>query len=53
MRQENAKGQKALVEKYTHFDKLDRNIVDEFIELVEIGMPNENGEREIHIHWKL
>lgn len=53
MRQENAKGQKALLEKYTHFDKLDRNIVDEFIELVEIGMPNENGEREIHIHWKL
>ena len=53
LRQENAEGQKALIEKYTHFDKLDRSIADEFIELVEIGTLNENGEREIHIHWKL
>lgn len=52
-RMENAEGQKALIEKYTHFDKLDRSVADEFIELVEIGTTDENGEREINIHWKL
>lgn len=52
-RQENAEGQKALIEKYTHFDKLDRMIADEFIDSVEIGMTDENGIREIHIHWKI
>lgn len=52
-RQENSIEQKALIEKYTHFDKLDRNIADEFIEMVEIGVKGENGEREIHIHWKI
>lgn len=36
-----------------NFDKLDRSIAEEFIELVEIGMPDENGGRKIHIHWKL
>ena len=34
-RQENAKGQKVLVEQYTHFDKLDRSIADEFIDYIE------------------
>ena len=52
-RMENAAGQKALIEQYTHFDKLDRTVVDEFIDCVEIGMTDENGEREIHIHWKI
>lgn len=52
-RQENTEGQKALIEKYTHFEKLDRSIADEFIDLVEIGMTDDGGEREIHIHWKL
>lgn len=52
-RQENAEGQMALIEKHTHFDTLDRAIADEFIELVEVGMPDENGERDIHIHWKI
>ena len=52
-RQENAEGQKALIRQYTHFDKLDRNIADEFIDYVEIGESGKNGEREIHIHWKL
>lgn len=52
-RQENAEGQKALIEQYTHFDKLDRNIADEFIDYIEIGETCETGEREIHIHWKL
>jgi hypothetical protein len=52
-RMENDEGQKALIEKYTHFEKLDRSIVDEFIDLVEIGITNDSGEREIHIHWKI
>ncbi|MBP3761673.1 MAG: recombinase family protein [Ruminococcus sp.] len=52
-RMENAESQKLLIEKYTHFEKLDRSIADEFIELVEIGTVQEDGGREIHIHWKL
>lgn len=51
--QKNTIEQKALIEKYTHFERLDRNIADEFIEMVEIGVKDENGEREIHIHWKI
>lgn len=46
----NIEEQKALIEKYPHFDKLDRSVADEFIDFVEIGMTGENGEREIHIH---
>lgn len=49
----NTEGQRAVIEKYTHFDKLDRMIADEFIDYIEIGMTDENGIREIHIHWKL
>lgn len=49
----NTEGQRAAIEKYTHFDKLDRMIADEFIDYIEIGMTDENGIREIHIHWKL
>ena len=49
----NAEGQKAVIEKYTHFDSLDRMIADEFIDYIEIGMISENAEREIHIHWKM
>lgn len=49
----NTEGQRAIIEKYTHFDKLDRIIADEFIDYIEIGMTDENGIREIHIHWKL
>ncbi|MCR4758709.1 MAG: recombinase family protein [Oscillospiraceae bacterium] len=52
-RMENAAGQKALIERYTHFDTLDRTVADEFIDCIEIGMTDENGEREIHIHWKI
>ena len=52
-RRESTESQKALIEKHTHFDKLDRVIADEFIDFVEIGMTNNSGEREIHIHWKL
>lgn len=49
----NTEGQRSVIEKYTHFDKLDRMIADEFIDYIEIGMTDENGIREIHIHWKL
>lgn len=52
-RQEDAESQRALILKYTHFDQLDRSIADEFIDTVGIGMADENGEREIHIRWKL
>jgi len=51
-RQENAESQRAVIQKYTHFDQLDRSVADEFIDTVEIGMADENGEREIHIRWK-
>ena len=49
----NAGDQRAVIEKYTHFDKLDRELADEFIDRIEIGRTDENGEREIHIHWKI
>ena len=52
-RMANAAEQKALIEKYTCFDQLDRTVADEFIDYVEIGMTDESGEREIHIHWKI
>lgn len=52
-RQENAEGQMALIEKYTHFDKLDRSIADEFIDYIEIGEVSDTGERDILIHWKI
>ncbi len=50
---ENLESQKALIQKYTHFSHLNRSIADEFIDMIEIGMVNQNGEREIHICWKL
>lgn len=52
-RQENAEGQRVLIEKYTHFDKLDRSIADEFIDYIEIGEVSDTGERDILIHWKI
>ena len=52
-RMENAAGQAALIEQYTHFDSLDRTVADEFIDCVEIGMTDENGERDIHIRWNI
>lgn len=51
--QENSAEQKAIIEKYTHFEKLDFNIADEFIDFIEIGSKKENREREINIHWKI
>ena len=52
-RKKNTEDQKAVIDKYTHFDKLDRTVADEFIDYIEIGTLNDNGERQIHIHWKL
>ena len=52
-RMKNAESQKALIEQYSHFDRLDRSVADEFIDYVEIGLPDDDGQREIHIHWKL
>ena len=49
----NTSEQRAIIDKYTHFDKLDRTVADEFIDLIEIGMTGENGERVVHIHWKI
>ena len=52
-RMKNAESRKTLIEKYTHFDTLDRAVADEFIDYIEIGTTDENGDREIHIYWKL
>lgn len=52
-RMKNAESQKALIEQYSHFDRLDRSVSDEFIDYIEIGLPDDDGQREIHIHWKL
>ena len=42
-----------IIEKYTHLTELDRIITEEFIDYIEIGMVNEDNDREIHIHWKI
>lgn len=52
-RQESAENQQALIKKYIHFTELTRSLADEFIDYVEVGEVRENGEREIHIHWKI
>ena len=49
----NAESQRAVIEKYTHFTKLDRTIADEFIDYIEIGEVSNTGERDILIHWKI
>ena len=49
----NAENQRAVIEKYTHFESLDRTIADEFINYIEIGEVSDTGEREILIHWKI
>lgn len=49
----SACGQKELAESYMHFETLSRAAADEFIERIIIGEADENGEREIGIHWKI
>lgn len=51
--QKNEENQRDIIEKYLHFTELTRNAADEFIDCIEIGQAAENGEREIHIHWKI
>lgn len=53
MRQKNTAEKKAVIEEFIRFERLDRSSADEFIELVEVGLPDDNGAREVHIHWKL
>lgn len=50
---ENMENQQKLIKKYMHITELTRTVADEFIEYIEIGQLNENGERDIHIHWKI
>lgn len=49
----NAESQRAVIDKYTHFTKLDRTIADEFIDYIEIGEVGDTGERDILIQWKI
>lgn len=49
----NAENQRAVIEKYMHFEALDRTIADEFIDYIEISEVSDIGEREILIHWKI
>lgn len=44
--------QKEIIKKYTHPDRLTREIVDEFIDCIYIGRLDENGNRDITINWK-
>jgi len=43
--------EKSVLEKYTHIDKLNRLIIDEFISKILIGRKNENNNRPIKIFW--
>ena len=43
-RKKNTEDQKAVIDKYTHFNELDRTVADEFIDYIEIGMTSENAE---------
>ena len=42
---------KSILEKYTHIDKLNRRIIDEFISKILIGKKDENNNRPIKIFW--
>lgn len=44
--------QKEIIKRYTHPDRLTREIVDEFIDCIYIGRLDENGNRDITINWK-
>ena len=44
---------KEIIEKYTHLDKLTREIAEEFIDVIHIGEKKQRQEREIIINWKL
>ncbi len=44
---------KEIIKKYTHIDKLTREIAEEFIDAVYIGEKIKGEEREIIINWKI
>lgn len=50
---QSSENRRTIIEKYTHFIELDRTIVDEFIDYIEVGLTSENGARDIHIYWKI
>ena len=47
----NSAIEKSVLSKYTHIEKLDRLIVDEFISKIMIGKKDENNNRPIKIFW--
>ena len=49
-KEENIKTSKNIFEKYRHIDKLTKEIVDEFVDVIKIGKINKN-EREVKI-WQ-
>ena len=50
-KENNATNEKSVLEKYTHIDKLDRLVIDEFISKILIGKKDENNNRPIKIFW--
>ncbi len=50
-KESNAINEKSVLKKYTHIDKLNRIIVDEFISKILIGKKDENNNRPIKIYW--
>ena len=53
-KEENVKTSKNIFEKYKHIDKLTKEIVDEFIDVVKVGKINkEDNSRDIDIHLNI
>ena len=50
-KENNATNDKSVLEKYTHIDKLDRMIVEEFISKILIGKKDKENNRPIKIFW--
>jgi DNA invertase Pin-like site-specific DNA recombinase len=41
-----------LVSKYTDFDVLNHEIINEFVEYIEVGEKDQKGNQEVLIHWR-
>ena len=53
-KEENIKTSKNIFEKYRHIDKLTKEIVDEFVDVIKIGKINkETKSRDIDIHLNI
>ena len=51
-RKDNSKDIESILKKYKHIDKLNKIIVDEFVEKIYIGtLDKETKSREIRIEW--